>query len=150
MRPDQPDSGPRQRCRANPAENPRPKLAAGEEPDDQREREIKLLFDRQRPRDPQSVAAKVHRADHPEVLCESPEKIPRRMCRSQPRAVTHALCQKQERRNGEEDCGINRDDPEKTACVEDLEIVAGLARIQEDSADEEAGQHKEEVHAAPS
>ena len=72
------------------------------------------------------------------------------MCRSQPRAVTHALRQKQERRNSEEDCGINRDDPEKTACVEDLEIVAGLARVQEDSTDEEAGQYKEEVHTAPS
>src|SRR5437762_13680866 len=72
------------------------------------------------------------------------------MFRSQPEAVTHALCQKKERRNYEEDCTINRDDPKKTACVEDLETVAGLPRIQKDSTDEEAGQNKKQVHAGAS
>src|SRR5258708_11599819 len=63
--------------------------------------------------------------------------------------VVDALRRKHKRRKDEEKGNINGYDPEKAACVENLEVVRGGAGVEKNSPDEETGQNEEEINSSP-
>ena len=120
------------------------------EVDDERNHQIELFLDRQRPGDPEPVRTEVSAHRHPDVLGQGGIRPPRQRPRQQPGARRKRRRDDrggaQRQRQHQE---IERENPAGAAKIEHAEIVAGAAMVDQDPGDQEPRQHEEEIDAAP-
>jgi len=135
----------------NGNENETKEGAAVQKANQQRKSEVKLLFDGERPGDAEGENAPSAAKRHGEILEKKDEGRPRQGSDED----LLVFCDEAGARkiDGESDGGkqdgVDGNDAKETAGVEDAEIVGGLAGVQKDAADEEAGKDKEEGDAGP-
>jgi hypothetical protein len=125
-------------------------IARADVADEERDREIELFFDGERPGDAHAARSEHTTESHPEVLREGGVGPPGKREGSRVGGAGHGKFSKQVRKQREaNDQEVQRQDAVGATKVEGLEIAWGGADVEQDAADEESGEHKEKVDAAP-
>ena len=143
--------GPQNGSKSDAGENDGEKGAAVQETDEKRKSEVELLLDGERPSDAERENAPGIAEGQLEILKEECKREPRQVAGKDlvEAAKDVSLPEKSEEIRNQQEDGVNGNDAEETASIEDAEVVGGGAGVEEDATDEETGEDEEKVNAAP-
>ena len=114
---------------------------------DDRPHQIKLLFDRQRPRHTQRPR-RIGRKRQQEILQEKRIRPPGRRLRKNRNALRSAHVW-QHHKHERQQAVIQRPNTQNAPRIKILEVVGRFFRVQQDAADQKSRQHKKQIDAHP-